>query len=357
VSPILRSIGWSFYATSSWTWCIGLFLPVILMQWFGWYGFLLITIPNCIGAAAMGILLGSPEESRRFVQRHRMTMWWFVMITVAFHLFFLSMIGMWFAPQEWAGSWWWLPVAALVAGLLIASLPHSAWPWLGTVAAMAGIYVVLNTCDQGQQPGWSGTRTIEDLLWLAPVFIIEFLLCPWLDAPFHHARQQTRGSLTFLLLGIFFLCMLLVTASYFWLQPNTIAPTVVLIWLIGQSIFTIGANLRQSRAMRLHTSRFFTLFIIVMLALGPVLALQQQNWDGSLDLYLRWLSAYGIIFPAILIASARRKLQPPQRLWAAVMIVAAALVGEVGFIHGPTWLCAVAALIAMSTCLIPRRRG
>ena len=129
MNTFIRSLGWSLYATASWTWCIGLFLPVILMQWFGWYGFLLIAIPNCIGAAAMGILLGSPEESRRFIQRHRHVMWWFVMITIAFHLFFLSMIGMWFAPAEWIGSWWWLPLGALMAGILVSvSYKHLTLP-------------------------------------------------------------------------------------------------------------------------------------------------------------------------------------------------------------------------------------
>ncbi len=356
MNTFIRSLGWSLYATASWTWCIGLFLPVILMQWFGWYGFLLIAIPNCIGAAAMGILLGSPEESRRFIQRHRHAMWWFVMITIAFHLFFLSMIGMWFAPAEWIGSWWWLPLGALMAGILVSFIRTPAWPWIGAVAAAAGVIVFLNMCEHGSSPGWSGTRPDIDLFWLAPVFIIGFLLCPWLDAPFHRTRQQTKGSLSFVLLGIFFLGVLLVTSSYFWISPHSMAPMLVMAWLIGQSTFTIGANLRECSTLRLHPSRILSIFIMVMLAVGPILLLQQENWDGSIDLYLRWLSAYGIIFPAILIATlGRRRLTSTQRVWVTCIIVAAAIAGEFGFIHGPTWLSAVAALIAISTCLIPTR--
>lgn len=39
-SPILNAspILWALFLASSWTWCIGMFLPVLLMRDAGWMG-------------------------------------------------------------------------------------------------------------------------------------------------------------------------------------------------------------------------------------------------------------------------------------------------------------------------------
>ena len=34
-----QTVGWGLYASSSWTWCIGMFLPIILLDRFGTAGF------------------------------------------------------------------------------------------------------------------------------------------------------------------------------------------------------------------------------------------------------------------------------------------------------------------------------
>ena len=39
----------------------------------------------------------------------------------------------------------------------------------------------------------SGSSEVSgDLLWLAPVIVFGFLLCPYLDLSFHHARPGAR---------------------------------------------------------------------------------------------------------------------------------------------------------------------
>ena len=49
-----RTLGWGLYCASSWTWCIGMFLPIIMLRRFGWPGFLVFAIPNVIGLIAFG---------------------------------------------------------------------------------------------------------------------------------------------------------------------------------------------------------------------------------------------------------------------------------------------------------------
>ena len=62
--------GWGVYCACSWTWCIGMFLPVILLGRFGWAGFLAFAIPNLIGCVGFGYVFDA-DRSRRFATSHR----------------------------------------------------------------------------------------------------------------------------------------------------------------------------------------------------------------------------------------------------------------------------------------------
>ena len=356
---LARSIGWGFYAASSWTWCIGMFLPAVLMQWFGWGGFLLIAIPNCIGAAAMGLLLGSPGASRRFCRRHPLLIRSFERITIAFHLVFLAVIGRWLLPAGDAGLMAWvLPLAGLVAAAALSTAPLRWWPAMATAALAFGLVVAIKNAEFWVDPGWCGTRPTIDLLWLSPVFIIGFLLCPWLDGPFHRARQEVNGAAASLVLGVAFLGVLLITATYWQISPETATP-IVATWMIGQSVFTIAANLRESAWGIGSDGRpapwgvdWFALLCILYVVLAA-------TWDGSMDLYLRWLSLYGVFFPALVLAWCRRTPQAPtidQVVRVIALLVVAAVLGEIGFIHGPAWVGAIAGLLALAAPMVAGRR-
>ncbi|HCA38922.1 MAG: hypothetical protein QF781_05655 [Phycisphaerales bacterium] len=351
----LRTIGWALYGAASWTWCIGLFLPAILMQWFGWSGFLLIAIPNVLGATAMGLLLGSPDASRAFCKRHPQAIGLFVSLTIAFHLLFLSIVAVWIFPPDMVGPWNWVlfPLISLALGLLLSLAPRSWWPLLGTIAFASGSIVVVSNCGCGDSLGWSGTKPPIELVWLAPIFIIGFLLCPWLDAPFHRVRQETEGPLGFLVLGGGFLFMLLVTASYWWLGERT-GTTVVLAWIFGQSTFTIGANLRELRDGVLTSSTFIEIpWLALVLAAAFIIGLQLiDTWSEVIDLYFRWLALYGLVFPAIVLAwclrsSPKVTLKGLVRL--IILLAVAAVLGEIGLLHEPTWVAAVAAILILFT--------
>ena len=55
--------GWAAYLACSWTWCIGMFLPVLLVRDYGVWGWIVFAVPNVLGAAAMGWVLRSAEVS------------------------------------------------------------------------------------------------------------------------------------------------------------------------------------------------------------------------------------------------------------------------------------------------------
>src|SRR4051794_1421809 len=87
--------GWfgsSFYLASSWTWCIGMFLPVLLVRDYGFWGFVIFAVPNILGAAAMGWVIKDAQTSRAILTNHAMALRWFSAVTIAFHGFFVGWI-------------------------------------------------------------------------------------------------------------------------------------------------------------------------------------------------------------------------------------------------------------------------
>ena len=92
-SRSIQTAGWGLYLTCSWTWCIGLFLPIVLLHRYGWPGLLLFAVPNLIGCVAFGYVVATPDRSRRMVERYRGAMKVFVAVTISFHALFLAMIA------------------------------------------------------------------------------------------------------------------------------------------------------------------------------------------------------------------------------------------------------------------------
>ena len=85
-----------------------MFLPVILLRDFGWLSWIAFTVPNVIGAAAMGFVISDRGASERFVLRHKPACWVFSFVTILFQTFFLC----------WATAFIQPPVT-LVGGLVL----------------------------------------------------------------------------------------------------------------------------------------------------------------------------------------------------------------------------------------------
>src|SRR6185295_11012918 len=81
-------LGWAVYLAMSWTWCIGMFLPVLLVRDYGVWGWVVFAVPNVIGAAAMGWVLRSPEQSARITAAHQRACRAFSLATIAFQVYF-----------------------------------------------------------------------------------------------------------------------------------------------------------------------------------------------------------------------------------------------------------------------------
>src|SRR5258706_13400931 len=104
-----KSLLWAFLLACSWTWCIGMFLPVLLVRNWGIWGWVVFAVPNVIGAAAMGFVLRSRQSSEDILINHRPAMAIFSLITIAFHIYFVY----WFVAERLMGPWLLvIPVAA-----------------------------------------------------------------------------------------------------------------------------------------------------------------------------------------------------------------------------------------------------
>src|SRR4051812_32860256 len=77
-------LGWAVYLATSWTWCIGMFLPVLLVRDYGTWGWFVFALPNVVGAAAMGWILRTREQSVRIVDQHRFACLAFSFVTITF---------------------------------------------------------------------------------------------------------------------------------------------------------------------------------------------------------------------------------------------------------------------------------
>ena len=132
------TIGWGLFGASSWTWCIGMFLPTILLARFGWAGFWAFLIPNVLGCAGFGYFFDR-DASRRFATLHAAVVRWFSLATIAFQIFFIG----------WAcGSFVFTPTIAADAltddpGVAGAVGDTLVWPVLGTILTWTAAAVAL----------------------------------------------------------------------------------------------------------------------------------------------------------------------------------------------------------------------
>src|SRR5690242_13107187 len=88
----IPTIGWALYLACSWTWCIGMFLPVLMVRDFGFAGWVVFAIPNMVGAAALGWILSRPGFAQQLAAQHSIACQSFSSITFAFQCFFLAWV-------------------------------------------------------------------------------------------------------------------------------------------------------------------------------------------------------------------------------------------------------------------------
>ena len=339
-SPAFGTLAWAAFLGSSWTWCIGMFLPVLLVRDYGLAGWIVFAIPNVLGAAAMGYVMSQVRDQAAFVHKHRFAMSAFSIVTIAFHLFFMS----------------WMIAKLLPAGGVMALVTVAPIYFIGLFAARreglaadvpAGVAVMIISLlawliylRYGYAPPLAkeGLRSTRELAGLAPVCVFGFALCPYLDRTFHRAYRATGPSTAANVFAVgfagFFLLMILFTLCYA-RQLGAVfddpAPSMlgVVLWAIGfhmtfQSAFTVTAHLREARWTIVWLLVAAILALIVYgLGEGAAAVIDRSAGESSYRLFMGF---YGLVFPAyawICMTDRRRRVHARNWIvWAVSMVVA-----------------------------------
>lgn len=340
---------WGVFCACSWTWCIGMYLPLLFLRGYGWPGVLVFAVPNVLGCAAFGYVLRNAEAARRLAQEHAGALRWFSIAAIAYHAWFAT----WLAGTVGAAA----PASAAVglcvvaAGAMLARLPERAW----LPAAVAVYAVSLATFAAiGLEPlanlSARGDREPMSLMWLAPVIAAGFLLCPYLDATFHRALEHSPSRHAFAVFGLAFAPMIALTLAYRdRLEPLAWIPFA---HIAAQSIFTVAAHGRE-----LRERGGFTAPALILPGAAVVLALLTRGSAGEAT-YIRFLVLFGLVFPLyVLLFVGPGPVLPVSRrpLLAFAFAVGAALpFYELGFLGERTWLLMVPLAAFAAWKLLPR---
>ena len=344
---------------TSWTWCIGMFAPIVIGQMFGWPGILAFAIPNILGCTLFGYLR---SRSRSFDETsdHAFAMACFSAATVAYQLFFIGWLGGPVAAEAMATT----PSDGTLfciftvggAALALVYLPRQLlWGLaaLGFVASLA-TFAFLPWGRMNPLPA-TGEFTLTQLGFVLPTIVFGFMLSPNLDLTFHRARQEVpegKAPTNFLVFGLGFATMLLLTACYL-KSPQGLTNPAVRAHIVLQLILTSALHLSEIRGTLLR-GRTRAILIFAALAIGLATALLAP----SKDTYLRYLGLYGLVFPAYAALALRTVGRPS--LWALVGlgIAVAAVVPLIddAFLNGPTASAVFAVIVPLGAIAFMRRR-
>ena len=355
---LLENLGWAFYLACSWTWCIGMYLPVLLYREYGFGGWIVFAIPNIVGAAAMAWVLPERAVSLSFADRHRLAMLAFSLSTIAFQGYFLGWLMTRMPMPYWAVGcvciavvWTWGSESDLRSRL------SAALVWSFSAAVFVFGLLRGEFLDRSVLTASRLGAPSSDLVWLAPACGFGFLLCPYLDLTFHHVRQQTTragGRFAFGTgFGFLFPVMMILSLAYAprmtWVfhrsasGPKTLSLPLlaVLLHMVVQSGFTAVVHIRRLVSQTGHRGwqRFAAAALCgVVPFLLPCLFADRTLFGMGLTEagYRAFLGCYGLVFPAYIWICAPRGRAPSgisAAVFAAVVALAAPLFA-VGFLGG-----------------------
>ena len=307
----LSVLGWAAYLACSWTWCIGMFLPVLLVRDYGIWGFVVFAVPNVVGAGAMGWVLrqGASEE---LLRRHRTAVRWFSLVTIQFQFFFLISI----TSPYWSDATIGRTAIAILFGLVLAGAALNVRPLVGSVVLwLLSVALLLTVLMSGRPPliHSAESSSPSGLTWLSPVCVFGFALCPYLDVTFLRTRatlgpEQSRIAFT---LGfcVFFLVMILGTLAYADIARDggvdgqtvvSIAAVAAMLHISLQLLFTATSHFREAgRLVGLSASVIPVVVLIAMFTTPfPAARWVWCGLDADELVYRCFMSFYGLVFPA-----------------------------------------------------------
>jgi hypothetical protein len=344
----LRTLSFAAFLACSWTWCIGMFLPVLLVRDFGVWGFVVFAVPNVLGAAAMGFVLADPARAAAVREAHKPAAVAFSLVTVAFQVYFLMWLSVALhdayapgaTPQPGRSTAY---LVLIFAGAFVPAIatrlltgPHAtrfvrittALAWVASACIFAWLMSggELRFLPSSWPPTALSSASIpaslsRDLLLLAPVVAFGFVFCPYLDLTFlRAASSQTprQNRVSFALgFGLMFLAMIVFTLGYAWAlmpmafgvslpigRPPVLDAVVAHIWL--QALFTVFVHVRELTSSALSRRALVTACIVLLAftvvwlivgtgsLIGPLVA----GLTGGEVVYRLFMSFYGLVFPA-----------------------------------------------------------
>ncbi len=303
-TSLASAVGWGFYLASSWTWVIGMYLPVLLVRDYGVGGWIVFAIPNVVGAAAMGWVLRSRETAGRIVADHGAAVTTFTAVTISFQLFAL----MWLLPTLVGTGGVLLVLAALVCAVSYPLARGLGIP-LNAIAVWvlsAAVFLMLASGGVLEPPPPTGDDPPWHLVGLAPACLLGFLLCPYLDATFLHARYETDRAgarIAFTLgFGVLFLAMILFTLFYAspWSAGGFagVAGWLLAAHLTAQVCFTVAAHSAVTRVSPATLLGIAAAAVLGLAALGGELAdFRFLELGAGEIIYRGYMAFYGLFFP------------------------------------------------------------
>jgi hypothetical protein len=213
---------WAAFLATSWTWVIGMVLPVLLYPYFHFWGWLAFAVPNVIGAAAVGFFSygKTDEEKEAFIRKHLVMFSVFSVVTILFQFFVVS----WLITRLVG------PAALLMYLLLLSMFTRMGrrdrrldlLTTMGVlILSLAGLAYF---CMEGR-PSWQDESFLrlsmsqaKNLIWLSSALALGFLTCPHMDMTLLRARNALEprpAKWAFGIgFGVLFLAMIVFTLAY-----------------------------------------------------------------------------------------------------------------------------------------------
>jgi len=320
----------------------------------------------------MGWIIKSRIDSVRFVENHPTAIWWFSAITLAFHLFWILWVSNFIRVAFQIP----LPYLYGVLGVFTAftllsgkAFREGRAPQLALALFALSFGVLIATfCTPDVADANAALlnpaspRSIVPL-WMLPVMIFGFVLCPYLDITFHHARQQldsqNNGRIGFTIgFVVFFAFMILLTTRYAgaivgaldgppfvpiktpWLAAG------ILIHILCQWVFTVRVHLDRIHTLPNAPSKRPLLWILTLgaglLGFFAIKLPSHAGLSGGEIVYRTFMSAYGLLFPSYILYLVLIARKPRSALNLRIMWLAVALASPMfwlGFMeHQTLWL-------------------
>lgn len=299
-----------------------MFLPVLLVRDFGLTGLIIFAVPNVLGAAAMGWVLARPGASEAFIERHALACRAFSIITIAFQISFLVwMVGLFGLSANVTM----LVLLASVGLIAAAAMTPKADPWLACGIIALSLWTLVRVAIGGDEPAMPraslispGSLDARGLLWLTPVVIFGFSLCPYLDLTFHRARQAVpgqAGTAAFTLgFGVLFAAMLVLTLLFvpMFLGRSDggavrLPVSMIAAHIAVQALATIHFHARHLPRItdpgpaRARAARLLAVLVVLVIAFAPAFLASRPAIHGLSPgeaFYRGMMVFFGLIFPA-----------------------------------------------------------